>query len=261
MRIFVMVDMEGISGICGKAQVSGDGEPYQRGRKYLTWDVNACAEGCYQGGARQVIVRDAHGGGQHLIWEDLDPRIDLLQGDSGRLRMPGIEDCDGLILLGYHAMAGTPGAILEHTMSSAHWQNFWMNGKPAGEIAIDAGIADDHGVPTVMVSGDDKACAEARRLLKGVVTAEVKRGLAAYGGFLLPKDKAHALIRESAARAVAGCKKIKPAGFRRPVTMRLELVSRGRVPQNRPGIRVLDGRTFEAKGRTVHEALGNLCVD
>ena len=33
-----------------------------------------------------------------------------------------------VILLGYHAMAGTPGGILEHTMSSASVQNYWING-------------------------------------------------------------------------------------------------------------------------------------
>ena len=61
--------------------------------------------------------------------------------------MPDIDDFDGLILLGYHAMAGTPEAILEHTMSSAGWQNFYMNGVKSGELAIDAGMAGDHGVP------------------------------------------------------------------------------------------------------------------
>ena len=44
----------------------------------------------------------------------------------------------GLILLGYHAMAGTPGAILEHSMSSKSIQNYWINGRLAGEVAIDA---------------------------------------------------------------------------------------------------------------------------
>ena len=55
-------------------------------------------------------------------------------------------------------MAGTPGAILEHTMSSASVQNYWINGMKVGELAIDAGIVGDRGKPVIMVSGDDKVC-------------------------------------------------------------------------------------------------------
>ncbi|MCF6176385.1 MAG: M55 family metallopeptidase [Victivallaceae bacterium] len=35
-------------------------------------------------------------------------------------------------------------AVLEHTMSSSGWQNFWMNGTLCGEVAIDAGIVGGH---------------------------------------------------------------------------------------------------------------------
>jgi len=98
MKIFVMVDMEGISGICRSSQVMQEVEHYQIGRRYLTFDVNACVDGCFAGGAKKVVVRDAHGGGYHLIWEKLDPRADYIQGTSPIERMPGIESFDGLIL-------------------------------------------------------------------------------------------------------------------------------------------------------------------
>ncbi len=253
MNIFVMVDMEGISGICRSSQVGQEGEHYQVGRRYLTFDVNACVDGCFAGGAKKVVVRDAHGGGYHFIWEELDHRAEYIQGTSSIERMPDIESFDGLILLGYHAMAGTPQAILEHTMSSKSWQNFWMNGKKCGEVAIDAGTAGDHGVPTIMVSGDDKVCKEARKLIKGVLTVQVKKGLDVEGGILLPKEQAHKLIRENAAKAVTMCKKIKPYKVKSPVTMRLELVSRGRVPVTRKHVKVIDGRTYEVVGPDVEE--------
>lgn len=257
MKIFVMVDMEGISGICRASQVSQEGAHYQVARKYLTLDVNACVDGCFAGGADKVVVRDAHGGGHHLIWEELDSRAEYIQGASPIERMPGIKSCDGLILLGYHAMAGTPQAILEHTMSSKSWQNFWMNGKKCGEIAIDAGIAGDHRVPAIMVSGDDKVCKEAGRFIKGVITVQVKQGLDVEGGILLPKEKAHELIRAGAAKAVEACRKIKPYKVKAPVTMRLELVSRGRIPVARKHVKVIDGRTYDVVGPDVE---GTLCL-
>lgn len=258
MKIFVMADMEGISGICRSSQVSLQGEHYQTGRKYLTRDVNACVQGCIEGGATEVVVRDAHAAGFNFIWDELDPRARYVQGRSQKERIPGIAGIDGLILLGYHAMAGTPQAILEHTMSSAQWQNFWLNGKKAGEAAIDAGTAGDHGVPTIMVSGDDKLCRESRALIPGIVAVPVKEGLDVEGGVLLPMDEAHRRIREGAARAVRKCASIKPFRVKHPVTMRLELVSRGQVPVARRYVKVIDGRTYEVTAPTVEEALNLL---
>ena len=46
MKILIFVDMEGISGIPG-ADFTGIAKPhYQRGQKFMTWDVNACISGC-----------------------------------------------------------------------------------------------------------------------------------------------------------------------------------------------------------------------
>ena len=42
------------------------------------------------------------------------------------------------------------------------------------------------------------------------------------------------------------------------MTMRLELVSRGKVPVHRRDVKVIDGRTYEVTGRTVEEALSLL---
>ena len=255
MKIFVMVDMEGISGICRTSQVLSDQADYQSARRFMTWDANACVEGCFAGGAKKVVVRDAHGGGFNFLWEELDKRADWIQGRSQKQRMPQIASFDGLILLGYHAMAGTPEAILEHTMSSRAWQNFRINGKLAGEVAIDAAVAGDAGVPTIMVSGDDKVCREARRLIKNVVTVQVKKGLDLQGGVLLPKERAHEQIARGAEKAVRSCRKIRPYKVRKPVRLRLELVSRGNVPVNRPHVKVIDGRTYEVTAETMEKAL------
>jgi len=255
MNIFVMVDMEGISGICRSSQVMSSEADYQAARRFMTWDANACVDGLVAGGARKVVVRDAHSSGFNFLWDELDDRAEWIQGRSGTERMPGIDSFDGLVLLGYHAMAGTPRAILEHTMSSRAWQNFWLNGVRCGELGIDAAMAGDHGVPTVLASGDDKLCREARRFVKGIVTVQVKKGLDCQGGQLLPKARAHERIRKGAAEAVARCKEIKPYKVRHPVRMRLELVSRGSVPAGRRGVKVIDGRTYEVVAPTVEEAL------
>ena len=68
----------------------------------------------------------------------------------------------------------------------------------------------------------------------------------------------HTLIRENAAKAVPMCKKIKPYKVNSPVTMRLELVSRGRIPTIRKHVKVIDGHTYEVVGSTVEESLNLL---
>lgn len=258
MKIYVFVDMEGISGVSGSDFVRADGCFYQEARLYYTWDINACARGCFKAGAEAVIVRDGHSRGNHAIWRELDPRVEIIQGVGAGSRMPGLEECDALILLGYHARAGTAGALLEHTYSSAGIQNMWLNGRPAGEFAIDAGIAADRGKPTIMVSGDDAVCREAREWVPEIVVCRVKQALACQQARLLPRETAHRLIEEKAAEAVGRAGRIAPLKVERPVTLRVEHVERLPVPRAsllRPGLEVIDGRTFEIKAPTVEEAL------
>lgn len=261
MKVFVSVDMEGISGITIPEQVRRTEGHYQAGRQYMTWDANACAEGCFRGGAKEVVIWDAHGGGFNMLWDQIDPRVTLSQGRSELGRMHDIGRFDALILLGYHAMAGTRCAVLEHTMSSASWQNFWLNGRKAGEFAIDAGIAGDEGVPTIMVSGDDKICGEAKKWVKGIYAAQVKAGLSSFGARLLPKEKAHKIITDTAEKACRNFRKIKPLVHKKPVRMRLEVVERGSIPRldgGKPYLKHIDARTYEVTGANTREALSRL---
>jgi D-amino peptidase len=261
MKVFVMTDMEGVSGICRSDQVTQGKPLYQEGRQFLTLDVNACVEGCFAGGADEVVVKDAHSGrGDNLLWEQLDPRAEYIMGETGRRRLPGIEECDALVLLGFHAMAGTPEAVLEHTMSSASWQNFWLNGRRTGEIGIDAAIAGENGVATVMLSGDDKACREAEQFIPGIVTACVKHGLCVEGGLLLSPERAHRLITERTAAAVQRVAEVEPYVVEPPITARLERVSRGRLPVRgeKPYVKIIDGRTYEVTADSVEQALWRL---
>lgn len=260
MKIYVLTDMEGVSGVSGSDFVMPDGRFYAEGRRYLTWDINACVRGCFNGGAEAVVVQDGHGGGCHAIWEELDPRMEIIRGDTGRLRLPAVEECDAVILLGYHALAGTGEALLEHSYSSKTVQNMWLNGRLAGEIGVDAAVAGDAGVPVIMVSGDDRACAEAREWIPGVVTCQVKVGLSCQGARLLSKENAHRLIEERAAQAVGQIGSVPPVKVDRPVTIRVEKVERGTIPNElaRPDVRVIDARTYEVTGETVEEAFSRV---
>jgi D-amino peptidase len=257
MKIYILADMEGISGVCRAEQVRAGDPAWAEARAYLEADVNACARGLFAAGARTVVVRDVHETTFNLRWHELDPRLELVQGDGRQAgRMPGLRGFDGVVLLGYHAMAGTRAAVLEHTSSSRAWQRFWINGRESGEIAIDAAVAGDEGVPVLLVTGDDKACAEARRFLPGVTTAAVKTGLDCQYARFLSRPVSLALIERQARVAISRIKAVRPFRVRRPVRLRLEFVERQPLPGavGRPWLRILDGRTIEIKGRTFTEA-------
>ena len=189
MKIYIFADLEGISGVSGSSFVTADGARYATGCKYLTRDVNICAKACLEAGADEVIVRDGHGGGNSIIWENLIPGVKLMQGASPRVRFAGLEGCDAVILLGYHAMAGTPQAVMEHSYSSKNIQNIWVNGEKIGEFGIDTMIAGEHGLPVIMTSGCDKLCKEAKEFSPEVVTCQVKESTAASCSLrLIPKS-------------------------------------------------------------------------
>lgn len=258
MKIYVMVDIEGISGVYCSEQVTPAGGRFAEGRKYMTEDINACVAGLRDVGVDEIIVHDCHGGSYSLNWADVSPEADgYICGAIGDTRYVDIQDCDGVILLGYHAMAGTPKAVLEHTYSSKSIQNMYLNDVLSGETAMDAAIAGEQGVPVIMVSGDDKLCAEAKSFLPNVVTAEVKKGLNCQGAILLPPEKAHKLIHDKAMEAVKKLPLMKPFVISAPVTCKIELMERCQLANTvtKPYMSVIDGRTFSVTADCVEEAL------
>lgn len=257
MNIYIMTDIEGISGIYTREQVTPAGSRFEEGRRYMTEDVNTCVQACKAAGADKVYVRDCHGGSYTLLWDQLTSEADYyICGTTETQRMEALDECDALILLGYHAMAGTRAAVLEHSMSSAGVQNYWINDEKAGETAIDAGIAGEHGIPVIMVSGDDKVCAEAKALLPWVQTAEVKRGVTSFGAMLLPPKQARKAIWDAAFRAVREAAHATSLTFGSPVRFRAEVTERTQLPMalGKPYYHRIDGRTYEITAPTLEEA-------
>ncbi len=263
MNVYIMADLEGISGIYCREQVTPDQRRFDEGRRFLTREINICAEACKTAGVEKVYVRDAHGGSYTLLWDQLSPAVDMaICGITGDARYVGIEDCDAAILLGYHAMAGTPGGLLEHTMSSATVQNYWLCGERIGEVALDAAILTDYKKPVIMVSGDDAVCKEAKHFLPNVVTAEVKKSVACFGTGLLPPALAKARIEEAVKEAINAFQHGKVSYYHvpKPVTLRVEKTERTQLPSlaAKPYMKIIDGRTYEVSGDCVEEALARL---
>ena len=258
MNLYILVDIEGISGIYSPAQAYPDGNRVPEARAYMTADINACADAAKEAGVDKVYVRDCHGGSYTLIYDKLSDSVDYcICGYMGEKRLDGAEDCDAVILLGYHAMAGTMGGTLEHTFSSKTIQNYWLNGKKIGEAEFDALYAGEQNLPVIMASGDDKLCEEISEFLPDAVACEVKRGMTWGGAIMLNQKKAHERIRECTKEAIARFRegKIKPHKIPSPYTLRVELCERGTLPfvggDDRK--KIIDGRTYEFTAETIKE--------
>jgi D-amino peptidase len=190
----------------------------------MTHDVNAAVRGARAAGATRVLVKDSHGFGKNLLVSELEPGTELLSGaGSGVLGM--MEGVDGgfdcAMLVGYHAMAGTAMGVMEHTISG-NVHRYWINGMPAGEIAMSAAAAGALGVPVVMVSSDQAGCDEAAALIPSVYTAATKHGIGRYMGRLLHPSQTGPTIEAAAKEAVQNASTVAPLVFEKPVTVRIE---------------------------------------
>ena len=204
MKILIAADMEGITGVTTWDQVTPGHAEYVRFRKLMTQDVNAAIRGACEAGADEVIVADGHWNGSNILIEELDARARLNTGSPSPFSMmQGIdESVDGVMFVGYHARNGSPNAILDHTWSSSTVANVWLNDILTGEYGLNGAVAGHFGVPVIMVSGDQTACAQVVEILGDMETAMVKQATGRYAAECLPPQVAQEMIFMSAARAV-----------------------------------------------------------
>ena len=244
MRIYISVDMEGIGGVVRPEQAQrGTGE-YEQARVWLTREVNSAVYGAQTGGATEIWIKDAHARATNLIWDSIrgiKNEVRIVQGRTRPVRFPGLDSTfAGLFLVGYHAMAGTPDAVLDHTWD--HDTHFYFNGVEVGEIAVDAAIAGAFGVPVALVTGDDKTAWEARGLLGTVDTATVKEAVTSQGAILYPMEEVCRRVQHT---AMLACHRLKRKEFL-PYVPALPLHFRMTTPDNEGGI-----TTREAEGNDV----------
>ena len=217
--------MEGATGVTTWDDVSPGKMFYNQSRSLITQDVNAAIEGALEAGATEILVNEAHNGMRNLLLEKINPKARVIRGFEGKKHamMEGIKETfDKVFLVGYHARAGTQGAILNHTFF-LEIHNFWINGVLVGEGGLSAALAGDYGVPTVLVTGDDKAIREIRELVPGIESAEVKKGISRYSADCLTPEVTYGLIKEAAKRAVSA--DVKPYKVKSPATVEVEFTS------------------------------------
>lgn len=222
MKVFISVDMEGISGLVSGEETSPAGKDYGLFRQLMTEEANAAIEGALQAGATEIVVRDAHGSALNILPNLLNPEVKLIREWSlGPLdMMEGIDQTfDAVFLVGYHAQAGTPDAVIAHTVIGTVY-DLRLNGKVVPELGLNAAIAGYFGVPVVLVTGDLAVTRQAMDVLGEVTTVAVKEGIGKAAKTIHP-EKARQLIRTAAAEALKNLPRYKSFRLTSPVTMEI----------------------------------------
>ncbi|WP_097870524.1 M55 family metallopeptidase [Streptomyces sp. rh34] len=212
MKLLISVDMEGVSGIVHPSETNPERYDYQRGRELMTADANAVVAGVLDADpTAEVLVADAHGTFRNLLPEQLDRRARLVRGKPRALNMlAGLDEgTDAALFVGYHVRAGEGPGVLAHTMNG-EILDVRVAGRSLGEIGLNAAMAGHLGVPVVLLSGDDAACAEMTDLVPAAVTVPVKEALGMAAAVTLHPEEARDRLRRAAADAVTRRAAIPP---------------------------------------------------
>lgn len=263
MRVLIMSDMEGVSGIVVWEQVTGGHPMYEEGRRLYTEEINAAVRGAKRAGTTEIVAVDCHGAGEgwefnSFVPELLDPDCEWVAHHPWSRYTELLEQgCDACLLVGMHARNHTPDGVLCHTISTVKWENLWFNDDLVGELGINAALCGHYGVPVVLVTGDEATCREARGLLgEEITTVAVKRGLTRFSARQIPPVRARQMIEEGAYQALQNIKAVRPYVPARPTTITVEISSVDKTAEfkGRHGVEIIDPLKVVSQGENWMEA-------
>lgn len=255
MKVFIAIDLEGISGVVAERDVDRDGSAAVAARVNMAADLDAVVEGCLAAGAAEIVVCDAHDDGRNLDASGLPDGVTLVSGSPTPYSMlQGLgRGYDGALFVGYHARAGTAAAVLEHTWNYKIFSALFGD-LEVGEFGFGALLAGYFAVPAVYVSGDDKTAVEAEALVPGITTTVVKTGVMRLSAELCPPNEARQRIRDDVERALTAVEKPAPLAWNgEPLRLTFTRAEFCDLAAACPGARRIDGRTLELRGADFEE--------
>ncbi|WP_083989902.1 M55 family metallopeptidase [Brevibacillus sp. WF146] len=249
MKLFLSVDMEGISGIVDTSYINPNaGGNYQRGRQFMTDDANAVIEAALEWGATEIVVADSHNTMNNILWESLHPQAKLVAGSPRDFSMmQGLDESfDAALFIGYHTRQGVPG-VLSHTMSGCV-RNMYINGQVVGEFGFNAVYAGLYGVPVCLVSGDNLIAEEAKALIPDICTAVVKQAVSRTAALCLSREEATAELKRQTKLALSRAAQMAPLRATTPLELAIEFSHAGQAEM----AAIVPGTRYERESCTVH---------
>lgn len=212
LKVHISVDMEGIAGVVTGDQLGPSGFEYGRFREFMTKEALAAVTAAKEAGATDIVVADSHGNGENLLVEQFPPDVKIVRSWPRRLEMMGGIDqtFDAAVFIGYHASTTNPTGVRAHTFSSATLTKVTLNGVEMTEGAWNAAVAGHFNVPVVMMSGDDAAVAEVRKVIGPIEGVETKTSLGFHSAVTLTPAAVQAMIGPAVKAGLAKRATLKP---------------------------------------------------
>jgi len=252
MKLYLSVDMEGITGLPDYTYVDSTQHNYERARRIMTQETNYVIDAAFNTGCGHVLVNDSHSKMNNLLVDEIHKEAELITGDVKPLSMmQGIDGSfAGAMFIGYHGRAANFG-VMSHSMIHAV-RHFYINDQPLGELGMNAYVAGHFGVPIILVSGDDQACKEAEELIPGVYTVAVKESISRSAVKSLTPQKAGERLQKKVKEALTSADKIEPLNPPDNPVLNIEFNNYGQAEWAHlmPGTEIIPGTTkvsFQAK--------------
>jgi D-aminopeptidase len=73
LKVYISVDMEGVTGTVTGDQLGPSGFEYARFREVMTREALAAIQAAKESGATEILVSDSHGNGENLLIDQFPP--------------------------------------------------------------------------------------------------------------------------------------------------------------------------------------------
>jgi len=260
MRAFISVDLEGMPFVVSLEHLVEKGTLYKEARKIATEITLTVVEALHNAGFGEVVIADSHGPMVNLLPEELPEYTYLVRGYPRPMAMvAGAEKCDVALFLGYHAKAGTPYAIFDHTYSGANVGKLELNGIEVSEFLLNSYAVGHYDIPVILVGGDKKLLEEdVKRFAPWAERVTFKKAFSRYSAISPSLRRTKKDLEDAVFKAVERYKNggTKPLKLEYPVKVKLTYNNSGMadVGELLPDARRIDGKTIEFEAKDIIEA-------
>ena len=202
-KILIMLYQEGASGLTYMNRCGGN---YALHR--MVCDGNAAVNAIIGAGG-EAFVCDVCGKGRDILTDELTKdakRVSL--GELNTLCKSGL---DGVVLVGVHARNDAERAFGAYSVNEVAWNEYTINGKISGDIAMSAVYFGSFGIPLVAVTGDFAAVKECCDLVGDIPFAVVKKAKIRNVTYeALSESEGEAAVASACAEGTKQAENIKP---------------------------------------------------
>ncbi|MCP4687633.1 MAG: M55 family metallopeptidase [Desulfobacterales bacterium] len=196
--VFIVVDIEGVSGVYDKRQCIPDSPEWWKARDLITADINAAIRGARAAGATDIIVKDMHGPGYNCYPDKLENVSRCLQGHYWKPTplIGSVPRADCAVMIGWHAGPDQKEGFSPHIFHK-RIRSLKINDAPITEVELFAAVLGEHGIPAAFLTADKITIDRVIRSLPRIKTLEIPKTPLSPGELHAIRDRIEREVRES----------------------------------------------------------------